>query len=438
MSRYAARLADASIVTLLEAAPALLLVGPRAAGKTTTAAKFVRTIVRLDRDADAVAFRADPDAALAALATPVLLDEWQAVPEVLGAIKRAVDLDRTPGRYILTGSVRADLEAPTWAGTGRVIRLLMGPMTVAERLGVSARPFLDRVAAGEPLPAAAEAVDLRGYVHYALMSGFPEAVLAKSDESRRRWLESYVEQLLTRDAIGLESTRDPVRLRRYFEAYALNTAGVVEEKTLYDAAGVNRKTAIAYERLLQNLLIVEQLMAWTSNRLKRLALAPKRHLIDPGLLVGALGVDVPAILRDGDLLGRLLESFVVAHIRAEESYTSTRARLYHLRTEQSRHEIDLIAEIGTGDVVAIEVKASSAPAQDDARHLAWLRDALGARFVRGVVLHTGPHTFELGDRMIAAPISTLWAPSPTGETTARARGAGARARRPAPRRSKKK
>jgi hypothetical protein len=409
MSEYIARVADSTIDGLLKEAPALLILGPRATGKTTTAARAATSVVRLDREAEAAAFRADPDVALAALATPVLLDEWQLVPEVLGAVKRAVDTDRTPGRYIVTGSVRADLVAPTWAGTGRVLRLGLWPMTVGERLGIRTRPFLDRVAAGGALAPARTAVDLRGYIDFALSSGFPEAVFAPSIDARRRWLESYVEQLLTRDALEVEGGRDPVRLRRYFEAFALNTAGIVEDKTLYDAAGINRRTAVAYERLLANLLIVDSLPAWTSNRLKRLALAPKRHVIDPGLLVGALGIDLAAVMRDGDLLGRVLESFVVAHLRAESSYTSTRARLHHLRVEQGRHEIDVLAEMGAGDVVAIEVKAASAPSADDAKHLAWLRDALGSRFLRGVVLHTGPRTFELGERIVAAPISTLWA-----------------------------
>jgi len=87
----------------------------------------------------------------------------------------------------------------------------------------------------------------------------------------------------------------------------------------------------------------------------------------------------------------------------------TSARFYHLRTEQGRQEVDLLVEVGAGSVLGIEVKASAAPSTDDAKHLAWLRDQLGDRFVVGVVLHTGPRSFTLGDRLVAAPISTLWA-----------------------------
>jgi predicted AAA+ superfamily ATPase len=364
--------------------------------------------VRLDRPAEAAAFRADADVALAGLAEPVLLDEWQEVPTVLGAVKRAVDQDARPGRFLLTGSVRADLDSETWPGTGRLVRLSMFPMTVAERLGRSPRPLVDRVLDGASLAPAADGVDLRGYVELALQGGFPE-ILSLSDRARQRWLESYIDQLLTRDAALVDGGRDPARLRRYLEAYSLNAAGLAADKTLYDAAGIDRRTAIAYEALLTNLQVVESVPAWTSNRLKRLVLAGKRHVVDPALLAGVLGSTVEGVLRDGDLLGRTLDTLVTAHLRAETEVAHQRARLYHLRQEQGRHEIDVLLEVGAERIIGIEVKAASAPTTADGRHLAWLRDQLGDRFVAGVVLHTGPATFALGDRITAAPISTLWA-----------------------------
>lgn len=114
-------------------------------------------------------------------------------------------------------------------------------------------------------------------------------------------------------------------------------------------------------------------------------------------------------MAEGDLLGRVLDSLVALHLRAEAVVAKSRPRLYHLRAEQGRHEIDLLAEIGAGRVVAFEIKAASAPDASAARHLAWLRDQLGKRFIQGLVLHTGPRSYALGERITAAPISTLWA-----------------------------
>lgn len=407
---YRTRLVEPLLGELLTELPALLLVGPRATGKTTTATRHAATVVRLDHPAEATAFRADPDAALRGLPEPVLLDEWQAVPEVLGAIKRAVDADPRPGRYLLTGSVRAEIDSPTWPGTGRVVRIPLYGMTVREQLGtLGTPPLFDRLAAGDPLATPPDTPDLRGYVELALQSGFPEAALRLSPAAGRRWLDSYVDQLLTRDAPAVEEGRDPVRLRRYFEAFALNSAGIVEDKTLYDAAGINRRTALAYERLLTNLLVVEAVPSWTSNRLKRLVRSPKRYVVDPGLIGAVLRLDANATLRDGDLLGRVLDTFVTAQLRAELAVSDTRPRLYHLREEQGRHEVDLLAELAAGRVVAVEVKADAAPGRGAAKHLAWLRDQLGDRFVAGVLLHTGPRAFPLEERIVAAPISTLWA-----------------------------
>ncbi len=408
---YTPRLVDILIADLLRELPALLIVGPRATGKTTTAARHARTVVRLDEPTEAAAFAADPDAALRGLDEPVLLDEWQVVPSVLGAVKRAVDTDPRPGRFIVAGSVRADLQAEGWPGTGRLVRVGMTGLAIRETTGTIDGPgFVDRVANdfGASLRVPPDPPDLRGYVDLALRSGFPEPALHLSERTRTLWLDSYVDQLLTRDAEALGTSRDPERLHRYFEALALNSAGVVPSKTLYEAAGINARTADAYDHLLRNLLVVEAVPAWTTNRLKRLVRTAKRYVVDPGLVGSVLRFDTSGVLRDGDVLGRLLDTFVAAQIRAELPVSSTRPRMYHLRHDNGRHEVDLIAELGAERIVAIEVKASSAPDSAASRHLRWLRDSLGDRFVAGVVLHTGRRIFQLDEGVIAAPICTLW------------------------------
>jgi predicted AAA+ superfamily ATPase len=407
---YRQRLVDPLVDELFTQLSALMVIGPRAAGKTTSAARRAASVVRLDREAEAIAFAGDPDAALRGLPEPVLLDEWQAVPGVLGAVKRAVDADPRPGRFLLTGSVRAELQNAVWPGTGRLVRVAMYPMTVGEQLGrIGAPTFFDRLAEGAELTVAADPPDLRGYVELALRSGFPDAALRLSGQPRQAWLESYVEDLLTHDIEAVEEgRRDIQRLRRYFEAYALNSAGVTERKTIYGAAEVNKTTAAAYEGLLEDLLVAEAVPAWRSNRLKRLVQRPKRYLIDPALIAAALRIDVAGVMGDGGLLGRVLETFVAAQLRAELAVSASRPRLHHLRSAEGRHEVDLLGELAGGGVVGIEVKAGASASAREARHLAWLREELGERFAAGVVLHTGPRVYGVGERIVAAPICALW------------------------------
>lgn len=411
---YLPRLIDSRLDALFAELPAIMLVGPRATGKTTTALRRAASVVRLDRPAEAGAFHADADAALSAMAEPVLLDEWQAVPGVLGAVKRAVDAETRPGRYLLTGSVQADLRAETWPGTGRVVRMSMYGLTERELAGHVAGPtFLDRLATNDlsRLTAPDQPPDLTGYIDLALRGGYPQAALRLSDEARTAWIDGYLDQLLTRD-VTLLTERRPTQLRRYFEALALNTAGVTEHKTLYDAARIDRHTAIAYDSLLRSLFVVEEVPAWLTNRLSRLVKAPKRYVVDPSLVAGALRLNRGAVLRDSDLLGRILDTFVASQIRPELDVSPKRPRLYHLREKNGRREIDLLSELDDNRIVAVEVKAAAAPTRGDARHLAWLREHLDERFVAGAILHTGPRPFALEERIYALPIASIWG-SPT-------------------------
>ncbi len=117
-----------------------------------------------------------------------------------------------------------------------------------------------------------------------------------------------------------------------------------------------------------------------------------------------LGADARAVLRNGDLLGRLIDTFVLSQLRPEAECSEIAPRLHHLRLDTGRREVDLIAESADGRIVAIEIKASAAPKLADAVHLAWLRDQLGKQFISGIVLHTGPRNYRLDERIMAMSI----------------------------------
>ncbi|MCY4069456.1 MAG: DUF4143 domain-containing protein [Acidimicrobiaceae bacterium] len=412
MSSYLPRLLDPLLDSYLDQLPALMVVGPRSCGKATTAERHARTTIRLDHHAEAAAVTPDVDAALRNRDEPILLDEWQRLPSVMWAVKRAVDAERRPGRFLITGSAGLETKSQLWPGTGRVVMLPMYPLTVAEQQQTGTQPFIDRVVAGELLDRASGAtLDVHAYLRLALRSGFPEPALQLDETTARAWLESYADQVALRDAQGYDKVADAARLRSYLEAYALNSAGSPHHKTIYDAAGIARDTALAYERRLSELLVVHQLPAWSSNRLKRLSRSPKRFVVDAGLLCGILRVGFDEVAASSDLAGRTLETFVVSQLLAEAAVAGSRYRLMHLRGPNGRHEIDVMAEFGGGRLVGIEIKAAAGAGAHDARHLAWLRDSMPDAFEAGVVLHTGEHTYRLSDRIVAAPISTLWAPS---------------------------
>jgi uncharacterized protein len=411
VSSYVPRLLDQELSEVLAAHPAVLVVGPRACGKTTTTRRVCRSVLRLDVPAQAAVVRADPDIALRDLDEPILIDEWQLVPEVLGAVKRAVDDDPRPGRFVLTGSSQADLSTTGWPATGRIVRLTMCPLVGRERHGdPTSTSLVDRIITGgiEAFAAPSSGWDLHGYVAEALTSGWPEALRVPGERARDRWLTSYVDHLVTREAPSLGVARDPARMRKYLQVVAANTAGVPTHKLLYDAAGISRVSAAGYDDLLDTLMITNRIPAWAGNRMDRAIRLPKRYLIDPGLLVPLLRIDQRRVLRDGDLLGRLLDTFVAAQLRAECAVSIVGADLFHLRDANGRHEIALLVEARDGNIIAVEVKATAAPSLADARHLEWLRERLGSTFAAGLVVHTGPQVFRLGERIIAVPIGSLW------------------------------
>jgi uncharacterized protein len=405
---YVPRLADTLLEQALRAMPGVLVAGPRASGKSTTAQRMVRSVVRLDDPRQAQAFHSDPDAALRQFPEPILLDEWQMVPQVLGAVKRAIDDDFRPGRFVLTGSAVALDHASMWPGTGRLATIDMWPMTQRELTdGLKRASFLDRVIQGrlDLDPIETDLVDL---VRRVLRGGFPQAALS-NPLTTTAMLDGYHRQLIERDMRVDAPRRDPIKIGRLLDALAAMTAGTVQENTLIEAAGLTRPTFDHYEMLLSDLGVLDRVPAFASNRLDRLVKTPKRYLTDTGLAGSIIGLDQEGVFRDGDALGRLLDTFVAAQLRPELSAMNGQPRLAHLRTEKGAQEIDLIIDLGRHGLIAIEVKSSNSPTAKHARHLCWLRDQIGDRFVRGLVLHSGPMTYRLDDRIHAIPIAALWA-----------------------------
>lgn len=200
-----------------------------------------------------------------------------------------------------------------WLATGRIVDVPMWPITEAERVGATGGGgWIDAVFTGDPdaLQGPTIRKDLPTYLARAVHGSFPELAYAHLPERERgEWLRAYLRQIISRDTGG----RNSDRLGRYFNALAACTASTPSDVTLSQAAGVSRITAALYEQLFEDLFILRRLPAWSSNRLSRLAKASKVHLVDPALVTASLGMNLDSLLSDGELLGRVLETFAVAH-----------------------------------------------------------------------------------------------------------------------------
>jgi predicted AAA+ superfamily ATPase len=407
---YIPRLVDAKMASLVAEGLSLFVTGPRACGKTTTAQRVCASEIRFDDDAQRIAFEASPDYVLGESRSPVLLDEWQLAPSSLGAVKRAVDRLGNTGTYVVTGSVRARVTSGSWPLTGRAIPIGMWGLTVAEiarrKLGSD---WCDWAFGEEPPPSDSISDNLGDYIAYAVRGGFPAMASLRTIGRRQEWLAGYARLLAERDIPEVAEVRNPAALTRLLGAVAANTAGTPSSTALFQAAGLDSKTGSRYLDLLEDLRVIDRVQPWHTLRMKRLAKGRKLYLTDTGLACRLTAVDARSLLRDGHMLGRVMESFVLCQLRPLLDLNADRPiGRFHLRDANGDREVDILLRSADGRIVGIEVKAAASVSKRDARHLAWLRDTMGGDFARGIVLHTGTLAYPLGDKLWALPIATLW------------------------------
>jgi predicted AAA+ superfamily ATPase len=421
MTSYLRRVVDDELDELLPALPAVALEGPKGVGKTATATRRAATVYQLDDPAQEEIARADPGRLLRGT-PPVLLDEWQRVPALWDAVRRAVDADPAPGRYLLAGSA-SPARPPTHSGAARVVTVRMRPLSLAERGLGPPTVSLGRLLRGDrPQVGGHTAASLADYTREIVASGFP-GLRHLSGRPLRAQLDSYLARIVDTDFDEMgHRVRRPQTLQRWMAAYAAATATSASYETIRDAATAGegdkpaKTTTIPYREVLERLWIVDPIPAWapTRNPIARLALAPKHHLADPALAARLLGTGEAALLqgesglaipRDGTLLGQLFESLVTLSVRVYAQ--AAEAGVGHLRTAGGRQEVDLIVERADRRVVAIEVKLSRTVTDDDVRHLSWLRGQIGGDLLDAVVVNTGPQAYRRPDGVAVVPAALL-------------------------------
>jgi hypothetical protein len=419
---YLRRIIDDEVDELFASLAALSIEGPKAVGKTETALQRASTVRRLDDPLQASLIRADPSRVTAG-EPPILIDEWQRVPATWDAVRRAVDADASPGRFIFTGSASPD-SPPTHSGAGRIVRLRLRPMSLVERgVATPSVSLRELLAGGHPALGGETTVGLAEYAGEIEASGFP-GMRSLSPRARRAQLDSYLARVVDRDFDELgQPVRRPDTLRRWMTAYAAATATTASLERIRDAATGGeadkpaRSTVIQYRDALQRLWLLDPVPAWIPSRnyFSRLAHPDKHHLADPALAAALLGVGAEGLLegregtvaipRDGTLLGHLFESLVTQSVRVYAQ--AAEAEVRHLRTKGGRNEVDIIVERRDGRVLALEVKLAGAVTDEDVKHLRWVQGRVGRDLLDAIIVTTGPAAYRRTDGIGVVPVALL-------------------------------
>ena len=390
--------------------PVVCLLGPRQSGKTTLVRQLApgRAYISLDEHNYHQTALADPAGFVASLPDGVTLDEVQRAPAILPAIKHAVDQDRRPGRFVLTGSANL-LLVPTVTESlaGRMEVAQLHPLTESEKARAPGR-FLSDLLNGaiEPGIRAEAATEAQSLPDRLVAGGYPEP-LTRTPVRSRQWHRQYVRSIIDRDVQDVARVRDAHKLGRLLELLALRCAGLLNTSNLADTLGLHRSTVDHYIAVLERLFLVRRLPAWHRNPARRLIRSPKVHLLDTGLAATLADLTAYDWLGRRDRMGRLLESFVVQQLIAQATWTEPDLRFWHYR-DKDRVEVDLVITRGQ-KTWGIEVKAARTLTSGDGKGLVRLADRCGGNFVSGVLLYAGRDCLPLADRrMLAVPLSELW------------------------------
>ncbi len=404
------RLVEPHLEEALADTPVVLIHGPRQCGKTTLARMVgeARGYAYFSFDDDVVlaAAREDPVGFVGELPARAILDEVQRVPQLFTALKSAVDRDRAPGRFLLTGSANV-LLVPKLADSlaGRMEILRLHPLAQVE-LARTPPAFLSALFGAEfkmaNWPRLGDELPER-----IVAGGYPAALARPTPRRRAAWYRDYIETLVQRDVRDLARIRLLDALPRLLTLAAGQTARLLNVSDLAAPFQLSRQTIRDYITLLTRVFLLEELPSWHSNRLRRLVKTPKLHLGDTGLACALMGVDGAALKADRALLGQLLETFVFQELRRQASGWEHAVNFHHFRDKDGA-EVDIVLETSGQRVAGVEVKAAATVRASDFRGLRRLRQAAAQRFAGGVVLYDGEATVPFGDGLYAVPIRCLW------------------------------
>ncbi len=399
---------ESRIAQALLDTPVVLLAGPRQAGKTTLVRQMAENGMRyltLDDELTLLSAREDPAGLIRSLDRAVI-DEIQRAPQLLLAIKKSVDEDRRPGRFLLTGSANL-MALPTVADSlaGRMETLSLLPLSQSEIEGQSAN-WIDSIFSGRILQAGVPAMGT-DLVARVLRGGYPEAIARVSARRRVTWARQYVDAIIQRDVRDLAGIDKLDHLARLLRAVAQTAGQMCNYSQLSGQVGLDGKTAARYVGVFEQMYLLKRIDVWARNRLSRVVKTPKLQFIDSGLLAMLLDLSQEEAQRDRTRFGHVLETFVYGELLKHTTTSDGDYRLMYYR-DADKYEVDVLIENAAGQLVGVEVKAAATVKESDLRGLKKLAAVAGDQFRMGVLLYDGDETMPLGAGLWAAPLSTLW------------------------------
>ncbi len=388
--------------------PVVLISGPRQAGKTTLVKQMADRrmhYLTLDDELTLLAAKEDP-VGLIREHDYLIVDEVQRAPELILAIKKAVDDDRRPGRFLLTGSANL-MTLPTVADSlaGRMETLRLLPLSQSELHGGTAN-WIDTVSAGS-VPKLGLPLTGSELTETVLRGGYPEALSRATVKRRTMWARQYINAIIQRDVRDVAGVEKLDRMPRLLRALAHASGQLSNYTQLGGKIGLDHKSVARYIGVLENMFLLARVSTFAVNRLKRVVKTPKIHFIDSGLLATLMDLTPENARENRDRFGTVLETFVYGELLKHVSSGEGDYELFYYR-DHDKLEVDFVIENATGDTIGVEVKSTATIKADDLRGLHRFSEAVGPRFKKGIVLYDGTETVPLSKHIRAVPLSTLW------------------------------
>jgi predicted AAA+ superfamily ATPase len=407
-SRHAERMA----VDALTDTRVVVVNGARQVGKSTLAKLIVARSpgareLYLDDQAVRAAAEADPSA-FVRHDSLLMIDEIQRVPELLLAIKREVDRDTRPGRFLLTGSARLlGLKDLPDALPGRTETIELWPLSQGE-IDSTADGFVDAVFRRDGhVRVPPSSLTKRDYVARALRGGYPEAVRRDPGRRRAKFFDSYVTDLVTRDVRQISDIERSAEMRRLLSVVAARMGTLAVVQSMANDIALPRQTLSRYLDLLELIFVIKRIPAWSSNLTTRAISTPKLIITDSGLGGRLIGMSEERAKDPTAPVGPLLENFAIGEVARQLTWAEEPVQLFHYR-DRDRVEVDMVLEHAAGTVIGVEVKAAETVRAEDFRGLRHLANRLGDRLRAGIVLYAGEQQLSFGDRLAALPMAALW------------------------------